>query len=60
MFGRSQGLWALRQCQEGVGLSTERWYGGDEVMVVIYRSLDQNLALEWEWGGMGVKTVFKT
>ena len=27
MFGRSLGLRAMRQCQEGVGLSTERWYG---------------------------------
>ena len=58
--GRSQGLRALRQCQEGVGLSTKRWcgddvgwYGGNVVMVV-YRSQDRNLALdgngeEWVW-----------
>ena len=58
MFGRSQGLRALRQCREGVGLSTERWYGCGMEMVV-YRSQDQNLALEWEWGGMGVGMVLK-
>ena len=53
--GRSQGLRALRQCREGVGLSTERWYG-DGVEMVVYRSQDQNLALDrkgvewvWEW-----------
>ena len=59
MFGRSQGLRAMRQCREGVGLSTERWYGGDDVEMVVYRSQDRNLALGWEWGGMcvsGVKT----
>ena len=55
MFGRSQGLWAMRQCREGVGLLTERWYGDGEEMVV-YRSLDRNLDLDrngvewvWEW-----------
>ena len=51
MFGHSQGLWALGQCREGVGLSTERWYG-DGVEMVVYRSQDQNLALGREWGGM--------
>ena len=44
----------MRQCQEGVGLSTERWYGGDDVEMVVYRSQDRNLALdgngvEWVW-----------
>ena len=58
MFGRSQGLRALRQCREGVGLSTERWYG-DGVEMVVYRSQDRNLALEWEWGEMGVVMVLK-
>ena len=33
----SQGLRALRQCREGVGLSTERWYG-DGVEMVVYQS----------------------
>jgi hypothetical protein len=33
VFGRSQGLRALRQCREGVGLSTERWYGYGMMMV---------------------------
>jgi hypothetical protein len=28
-------------------------------MVVVYRSLDRNLALEWEWGGLGVGMVLK-
>ena len=53
--GRSQGLRALRQCREGVGLSTERWYG-DDMEMVVYQSQDQNLALDgdrvegvWEW-----------
>ena len=58
MFGRSQGLRALRQCRVGVGLSTERWYG-DVVEMVVYLSQDRNLALEWEWGGMGVELVLK-
>ena len=31
--GSSQGLQALRQCREGVGLLTKRWYGCDLVMV---------------------------
>ena len=48
----------MRQCREGVGLSTERWYG-DGVEMVVYRSQDRNLALEWEWGGMGVVMVLK-
>ena len=34
------------------------WYG-DGVDMVVYRSQDQNLALEWEWGGMGVGMVLK-
>ena len=62
MFGRSQGLRALRQCREGVGLSTERWYGvwyGDGVEMVVFRSQDRNLALEWEWGEMCVGIVLK-
>ena len=58
MFGRSQGLRALRQCQEGVGLSTERGYG-DGVEMVVYRSYDRNLALEREWGGMCMGMVLK-
>ena len=49
----------MRQCREGVGLSTERWYGGDDVEMVVYRSQDQNLALEREWGGMCVGMVLK-
>ena len=53
--GRSQGLQALRQCREGVGLSTERGCG-DDMEMVVYRSLDRNLVLDrngvewvWEW-----------
>jgi hypothetical protein len=45
----------MRQCREGVGLSTERWYG-DDMEMVVYRSQDQNLVLDgngvecvWEW-----------
>ena len=34
------------------------WYG-DGVEMVVYRSQDQNLGLEWEWGGMGVGMVLK-
>ena len=34
------------------------WYG-DGVEMVVYRSQDRNLALEWEWGGMGVVMVLK-
>ena len=49
---------ALRQCREGVGPSTERWYG-DGVEKVVYRSQDQNLAPERKWGGMGVGIVLK-
>ena len=52
---RSQGLWALRQCREGVGLSTERWYGCDVVMVV-NRSQNRNLALDGNGCENGVKT----
>ena len=48
----------MRQCREGVGLSTERWYG-DDMEMVVYRSLDRNLALEREWGGKGVGMVLK-
>ena len=42
----------MRQCREGVGLSTERWYG-DDMEMVVYRSQDQNLALD----GNGVECV---
>ena len=69
MFGRSQGLRALRQCREGVGLSTEQWCGdnvgwyggkcGDGVEMVVYQSQDRNLALEREWGGMCVGMALK-
>ena len=60
MFGRSQGLRALRQCREGVGLSTERWYGySDGVEMVVYRSLDRNLAWKRERSGMCVGMVLK-
>ena len=34
------------------------WYG-EGVEMVVYRSQGRNLALEWEWGGMGVVTVLK-
>ena len=34
------------------------WYG-DGIEMVVYRSQDQNLALEWEWGGMCVGMVLK-
>ena len=34
------------------------WYG-DGVEMVVYRSQDRNLALEWEWGEMGVVMVLK-
>ena len=34
------------------------WYG-DGVEMVVYRSQDRNLALEWKWGGMGVGMVLK-
>ena len=46
----------MRQCQEGVGLLTERWYG-DDMEMVVYRSLDQNLALDGN--GMCVGMVLK-
>ena len=34
------------------------WYD-DGVEMVVYRSQDRNLALEWEWGGMCVGMVLK-
>ena len=52
MFGRNQGLRAMRQCREGVGLSIEQWYG-DGVEMVVHRSQDRNLALD----GNGVECV---
>ena len=49
----------MRQCQEGVGLSTERWYGGDGVEMVVYRSQDRNLALDRNGVEIGVGMVLK-
>ena len=67
--GRSQGLRALRQCREGVGLSTERWcgddvgwYGGNVVMVWRWWYIDPRIKtwlwIEMGWNGCGndVKT----
>ena len=34
------------------------WYV-EGVEMVVYRFQDRNLALEWEWGGMGVRMVLK-
>ena len=57
--GRSQGLRALRQCREGVGLSTEQrygddveWYGGNVVMVWRWWYIDPRIE-NWLWTGMG-------
>ena len=52
--GRSQGLQALRQCREGVGLSTERWYGDGGISIP-----GSKLGSRWEWGGMCVGMVLK-
>ena len=57
MFGRSQGLRALRQCREGVGLSTEWWYGvgGDGGISI----LGSKPGSGRKWGGMCVGMVLK-
>ena len=50
------------ECQEGVGLSTLRWYGGDVVMMwrwwYIYPRIKTWLWIEMGWNGCGngVKT----
>ena len=51
---RSQGLRAMRQCREGIGLSTERWCG-DDMEMVVYQSQDRNLALDGMCVGMVLK-----
>ena len=58
MFGRSQGLRALRQCREGVGLSTERWYGvgGDGGISIPKSKPDSGKGMGWNGCGNGVKT----
>ena len=61
--GRSQGLQAMRQCRERVGLLTERWYGGGMVMIWRWWYIDPRIET-WLWtekgGGMCVRMVLKT
>ena len=53
VFRRSQGLRALRQCREGVVLSTEQWYGcGNVVMMWRWWYIDPRIET-WLWTGMG-------
>ena len=56
--GHSQGLWALRQCWEGVGLSTKRWYGdGVDGSISIPGSKPHSRkGMGWNVCGNGVKT----
>ena len=56
--GRSQGLRALRQCREGVGLLTERWYGGDVVMMWRWWYIDPWIET-WLGKGNGVECVWE-
>ena len=55
---RSQGLRALRQCWEGVGLSTERWYGvdGDGGISIPGSKPGSEKGMEWDVCGNCVKT----
>ena len=57
MFDRSQRLRALRQCREGVGLSTERWHGDGVDGGISIPGLKPGSG--WKWGGMGVGMVLK-
>ena len=60
--GHSQGLRAMRQCREGVGLSIERWYKGGMVMVWRWWYIDPRIEtwlwmeMGWNGCGNGVKT----
>ena len=56
--GRSQGLRALRQCREGVGLSTERWYGDgvDGGVSIPGSKPGSGKGMGWNGCGNGVKT----
>ena len=58
MFGRSQGLRALRQCREGVGLLTERWYGDgvDGGKSILGSKPGSGKGMGWNGCRNGVKT----
>ena len=59
MFGRRQGLRALRQCREGVGLSIEGGYGGDVEdggISIPGSKPGSGTEMGWNGCGNGVKT----